>query len=55
MIQRAVAANVAAMVVTGTCVRTSRDAQRLCQQHTSYPLFFTAGVHPHDAKSCDHT
>lgn len=53
MLSRARAANVRAAIVTGTCVRTSEAAARLVDsQAASYPLFFTAGVHPHNAKVC---
>eukprot|EP00955_Chlamydomonas_euryale_P085660 364133-Chlamydomonas_euryale.AAC.4 len=41
------------MVVTGTCVRTSTAACRLAEGSTDYPLYFTAGVHPHNAKTCN--
>ncbi|KAJ9509702.1 hypothetical protein QJQ45_011306 [Haematococcus lacustris] len=51
VIQRARNANVATMIVTGTCSKTCSKAQRLCDQ-SSYPLYFTAGVHPHNAKEC---
>ncbi|KAJ9508367.1 hypothetical protein QJQ45_011884 [Haematococcus lacustris] len=51
VIQRARDANVASMIVTGTCSKTCSKAQRLCEQ-SSYPLYFTAGVHPHNAKEC---
>ena len=52
MLQRATAAGVAACVITGTCEGTSRAAAELCvselgRQHN---LYFTAGVHPHNAK-----
>lgn len=54
VLSRARAANVRAAIVTGTCVRTSEAAARLVDsQAASYPLFFTAGVHPHNAKQCD--
>ncbi|GLC35822.1 hypothetical protein PLESTB_000497900 [Pleodorina starrii] len=65
VLQRARDANVRALVVTGTCVRTSTAAAHLCESQQrqegqgqgrgqgSYPLFFTAGVHPHNAKQCD--
>ncbi len=56
MLSRARAANVRTAIVTGTCVRTSEAAARLVDnQAANYPLFFTAGVHPHNAKvgACD--
>ncbi|XP_002732607.2 3'-5' ssDNA/RNA exonuclease TatD-like [Saccoglossus kowalevskii] len=36
------------IIVTGTSLKTSYSAQKLTQEHTDY-LYFTAGVHPHDA------
>ncbi|GLI68941.1 hypothetical protein VaNZ11_013370, partial [Volvox africanus] len=56
VLQRAYDANVRALVVTGTCVRTSGAAAQLCDaQRDSCSLFFTAGVHPHNAKNCNET
>ena len=42
------------MVITGSSLKSSSRAQELCStsQHDGL-LYFTAGVHPHDAKSCD--
>ena len=42
------------MVITGSSLKSSSRAQELCSssQHDSL-LYFTAGVHPHDAKSCN--
>lgn len=37
----------------GTCIKTTHAAQDLCDgsaDHAHYPLYFTAGVHPHHAK-----
>ncbi|MBT8492912.1 MAG: TatD family hydrolase [Deltaproteobacteria bacterium] len=45
---------VEAMVLTGTSVSGSRAAAELAAEHPDF-LFSTAGVHPHDAKSCDQT
>lgn len=52
VIERATAAGVAAMVVTGTSVADSQAAADLAR---AWPgrLYATAGVHPHDAKRCD--
>ena len=52
MLERAGLAGVEALVVTGTCIRTATAAAELCsspaaQQHG---LYFTAGIHPHNAK-----
>ncbi len=50
VISRAAAAGVAAIVVTGCSVASSTAAAALCDAVQDYPLFFTAGVHPHNAK-----
>ena len=47
VVQRAKAAGVAAMIVTGTSVAASRAALALADP--SAGLYATAGVHPHDA------
>ena len=52
VINRAVAAGVSTMIVTGTSYKSSIDGQKLAQQHPGI-LFSTAGVHPHDARNCD--
>lgn len=52
VIERAKAVGVGAMIVTGTSVRASESASGLASRHSGY-LYSTAGVHPHDAKSCD--
>jgi len=49
VIERAIAAGVVQMVVTGTDPRASEDAQDLASRHPGI-LYSTAGVHPHDAK-----
>ncbi|GAX75658.1 hypothetical protein CEUSTIGMA_g3102.t1 [Chlamydomonas eustigma] len=54
ILERAREANVQGLIITGTSVACSLSAQQLC--HSSdlgNSLHFTAGVHPHDAKSCD--
>ena len=38
-------------ITTGSDLETSRKAQVIARQHEG--LYFTAGVHPHNAKSCD--
>lgn len=50
VIQRARAANVTAMIVTGTSVKSSQAALALVRSHPGY-LYATAGIHPHDARS----
>jgi TatD DNase family protein len=52
VIARAFAAGVTTMVITGSSVANSREAQHIASR---YPrkLFATAGVHPHDSRNCD--
>lgn len=54
VLERAAQAGVAAIIVTGTCVRTSRAAAALCDSPAGrrHNLHFTAGVHCHNAKVC---
>jgi TatD DNase family protein len=49
VIARALAAGVRAMIVTGTSVRASREAQALATARTG-TLWSTAGIHPHEAR-----
>ncbi|MCY3811905.1 MAG: TatD family hydrolase [Gammaproteobacteria bacterium] len=51
VLERAHAADVAAIVVTGTSVRGSRAALALAEARSA--LFATAGVHPHDAADAE--
>jgi TatD DNase family protein len=53
VISRAREAGVAAIIVTGCTVESATAARDLCEAVTDFPLFFTAGVHPHNAKDCD--
>jgi TatD DNase family protein len=53
VIERARRAGVSAMVITGSSLSSSRRAQDICSTPHDSMLYFTAGVHPHDAKSCD--
>jgi TatD DNase family protein len=53
VLKRAKAAGVAAIVVTGCTLKSATAARDLCDSITDYPLYFTAGVHPHNAKQCD--
>ena len=48
VISNAQQANVAKMLVTGTCVKSSQQALSLCAEYPNI-LASTAGVHPHDA------
>lgn len=51
VVARGQAAGVTRMIVTGTSVERSRAAAELCEAFPGV-LWCTAGVHPHDAKSC---
>ncbi|MBX7221806.1 MAG: TatD family hydrolase [Blastocatellia bacterium] len=51
VIDRALAAGVGQMVITGTTIRNSQDALHLARTRAG-ALFATAGVHPHNAKTC---
>ncbi|QDH22159.1 hypothetical protein FFV09_15690 [Saccharibacillus brassicae] len=52
VVEAAVQAGVTPLILTGTSVRSSQAAAEYAR---AYPgrLYATAGVHPHDAKSCD--
>jgi TatD DNase family protein len=52
VLERARAAGVATIVVTGASVAESRQAVQLAEAHPSM-LYATAGVHPHHARECD--
>lgn len=50
VLERARAAGVRTLILTGTSVAHSREALALAQQHPG-ALYATAGIHPHDAKN----
>lgn len=52
VVERAVANNVTPLIITGTSMRSSMDAARYASGYAGR-LYSTAGVHPHDAKSCN--
>ena len=52
VIAQAQECGVDAMIITGTSVRASESAVALAKRHPGV-LYATAGVHPHDAKTCD--
>lgn len=52
VIDRARAAGIEALILTGTCLDESRHAAALAARHPGY-CFSTAGLHPHDAKDLD--
>lgn len=52
IIQEAAHLGVSPLILTGTSVKESRAASQYAAKHPSQ-LYSTAGVHPHDAKSCN--
>ena len=52
VIDRALAAGVHTMILTGTTVEESQKALMLVKQYPE-TLYSTAGVHPHDVKHCN--
>ncbi|WP_314588330.1 TatD family hydrolase [Paenibacillus terrigena] len=52
VVERAVANNVNPLIITGTSLRNSVEAAQYAGRYKG-KLYATAGVHPHDAKSCD--
>lgn len=52
VLERAAAAGVGRLIVTGTSVTNSAQAVELCATHPGV-LFATAGVHPHHAREFD--
>src|SRR5690606_25772955 len=55
LLERAYAAGVCQMILTGTSLSESRESLELCHRldASGQRLFSTAGVHPHDAASWD--
>ncbi len=51
VIQRSICAGVSPIIVTASSIRSAHDALALARTNPG-TLFSTAGVHPHDAKSC---
>jgi TatD DNase family protein len=51
VMQRAQSAGVAPPIITGTSVRGSHESAAFARKYPGW-LYSTAGVHPHDAKSC---
>ncbi|VDN91728.1 unnamed protein product [Brugia pahangi] len=49
VIERAKQSGLCKIMITGTSVELSKEARELARQFPNF-LFFTAGVHPHDAK-----
>ncbi|SPE54753.1 Tat-linked quality control protein TatD [Verrucomicrobia bacterium] len=51
VIERAFAAGVPTMIITGTSVAVSQEGARIAAEYPGR-LFATAGVHPHDSRNC---
>ncbi|KAJ3172898.1 hypothetical protein HDU87_007734 [Geranomyces variabilis] len=50
VLKRSAAANTTTVLITGTSLKTSREALQIVKEHAGpVALFSTAGVHPHDA------
>jgi len=54
VIERAFAAGVRTMVITGASVAGSEEGARITREYPNQ-LFATAGVHPHDSRNCTET
>ncbi len=54
VLQKSIRAGVSPLIITGTSVQSSKKAAEFATQYPKY-LYSTAGIHPHDAKSCDET
>ncbi|WP_438447037.1 TatD family hydrolase [Gorillibacterium sp. sgz5001074] len=52
VVERALANHVSPLIITGTSERNSIEAARYAGRYAG-KLYATAGVHPHDAKSCN--
>ncbi|WKY12246.1 hypothetical protein Q1695_003656 [Nippostrongylus brasiliensis] len=52
VLDRAKRAGVSKLMITGTCEKISKEAMELAETMPGF-LYFTAGVHPHDAKGFD--
>jgi TatD DNase family protein len=57
VIKNAANAGVKILIITGTSVSASNKAQAFIAQNQNGPckLYFTAGIHPHEATSCDNS
>lgn len=45
--------NIYAIIITGTAIENSEAARILVEKYSNYNLYFTVGIHPHDAKTFD--
>ena len=58
VLERALEAGVEKLVLTGTSVDESQAVLKICQEYAGqFPsmLYATCGIHPHDAKSFNHS
>ena len=57
VVKRSIEASADTLILTGTSMKSSRECMEMAQtwfeENGSKNLYFTAGVHPHDAKSFD--
>ena len=51
VVSRAKDAGVVAFIITGSCLKTSNKAAALVDSISEVAAYFTAGVHPHNAKA----
>jgi len=51
VVREAAAAGVSPLIITGTSLRSSEIAAEYAEKHKN--IYATAGVHPHDSKTCD--
>lgn len=52
VLKRARQAGISKLMITGTSEKISRESMALAETMPGF-LYFTAGLHPHDAKDCD--
>ncbi|KAK6023037.1 hypothetical protein OSTOST_11244 [Ostertagia ostertagi] len=52
VLMRAKQSGISKLMITGTCEKISKESMKLAETMPGF-LYFTAGVHPHDAKDFD--
>ncbi|KAI6185110.1 Hydrolase, TatD family [Aphelenchoides fujianensis] len=50
VVERAKKAGLKKIMITGTCLKSTKEARDLCAKYPGF-FYFTSGVHPHDAKT----
>ncbi|KAI6227741.1 Hydrolase, TatD family [Aphelenchoides fujianensis] len=50
VVERAKQAGLTKIMITGTCLKSTKEARDLCAKYPGF-FYFTSGVHPHDAKT----